>query len=284
MKTTTIKIGTLAITLPDSVSEDMKREHGIAKSAAASMAEATRNVVDAEGRMSATLGSLYRIARGDMKDAVSVKDIVLVSEWFGIADMTKETASEWISAAIAVAEWHAPDAIVAKGRKALVEWARCAAAGTKAKAEALQAQGLPESMSRIVARGEVRGALLSVSPVDSGNGETSAAGTVLKALPGIEALEKRVAKAEGRRAKRAESAPVSPDAVPSPKGRAEHVETFAMSALAIRDIDMNEGRGRAEWHVACLALLAVLGHAESEALAKALARAAKDAKDAKAAS
>ena len=275
MTTGTLAVGTLALTLPAAAVISLAPLHENAKAAAADMAKAESDVRKAEGDMAATLHGLHRIARGDLKAAVTVKDPILVAQWFGMSDMAKEAASEWIAASVAVVDWHAPAAVIASGRKALVEWARSAEAAAKAKADALAAEGLPDAMAKVAARGEVRARLVDADVVDAGNGAVTAARTVAAAVPGVEALEGkggRIAKAEGARKQRAAGkAPVGEaDATPAPKGRVDHVTAMADGAKGVRDVDMAEGRGCADWRTPALAIRTVVGDSEAWSLALAL--------------
>lgn len=273
METTTINVGRHSITLPARVALTLQRDHGTAVIAAGDLAAANAAAVSAEGRMASTLASLHAIARGSFKGAIDASEADLVSEWFG-TEVPKGTASEWITASVAVVEWHAPESITQHGRKALVEWSRSASAACKAKTDELAAKGLPDRMAKVAARGEVRASLADASVVDADGGEVSAVRTIAKAIPGIEAIEGdggRLVKAEGRKATRKAKAPVSADASPAPKGRAELVGDLAESAEAIRSMDLANGKASPDWGAVALALVAVLGHEDAGSMAKLIA-------------
>jgi len=270
METTTFTVGRFKATLPTAAAAPLQRDHETAVGAASDLATATAAAVTAEGRMASTLASLYAIARGPFKGIIEATEADLVAEWFG-TEVPKATASEWITASVAVAEWHAPAAIIEHGRKALVEWARSASAAAKAKTDALASKGLPDRMAKIAARGEVRASLLGAEVVEADGGEVASVRTIAKAIPGIEAIEGdggRLVKAEGRKATRKAKAPIGKaDATPAPKGRAERVGDLAESAEAIRALDLAEGKDP-EWSAVALALVAVLGHEDAKMMAK----------------
>lgn len=277
-------------TVPSPLAAKATKDHAKAKAATASMIEGEGIVKAAEADYVSTLGTLHALLPFAKAQKVGQWDFVaaFLGRTKGSKDsgstITESAASEWCKAAEAVVVHSAPDAVRAGGRKALVTYARSMAKAAKDLTKDAEAKGLPASLAKAEAttamidrRAKAAEAAEAMAAEDDApSAEVIAAKAVAKAVPESKAAQKAEKDAKARaEARTAKAKAEAVEAAKVPAGRVESIEAMANAAKRIREIDMTEGKGKAEWSAVAAGLVIVLGHAEAAALAKDLAKAAK---------
>ena len=120
MKTRTFTMGSITMTLPEAMAEDIAKSNRAAKKAYSDKLEHLKGADECENRMAGELECLHLILHGDARPE-GAKQPEIVRSFFGAEpnDMDEPECSKWAKASIAVAQYGAAPGL---GLSALVQW------------------------------------------------------------------------------------------------------------------------------------------------------------------